>query len=76
MAFFSSSVSYLEKLVDVAIANPSQGQILKYDAVNQVWINSNNNLNDLSDVTITTPANGQILKYDGTNQKWINGALS
>lgn len=75
----SGGASDLNDLDDVNITSASNGQVLKYDSQNQVWVNANesggggaSDLNDLDDVNITTPSNGQVLKYDSTSQEWIN----
>lgn len=67
-----------DKFGDVNVSNPTDGQVLKYDANNDEWINANGSggasaINDLTDVDITSPANGQVLKYNSTSQKWENG---
>ncbi len=69
----------LNDLTDVDLTTPIDGQILKYDAINQEWINANENpgVTELSgltdvDVTTTTPTNGQGLVYNSTSEKWEN----
>ena len=71
----------LDDLTDVTISTPSNGQVLKYDATNNIWINGSapgggsggaSDLNDLNDVTISSATNGQVLKYNGT--AWVNAA--
>ena len=69
----------LNDLTDVDLTTPTDGQILKYDAINQEWINANENpgVTELSgltdvDVTTTTPTNGQGLVYNSTSEKWEN----
>ena len=62
---------------DVNVVNPTDGQVLTYDATNDEWKNANGGggasaINDLTDVNITSPANGQMLKYNSTSQKWEN----
>lgn len=37
----SGGASALSDLTDVDLSNPSDGQVLKYDATNQKWVNSN-----------------------------------
>ena len=74
-------VGNLNNLGDVTLTSPTEGQVLKYDSTNNVWINGNGgssvgDLDDLGDVTLTTPTDGQVLKYDGTNQIWVNAAES
>lgn len=67
----------LSGLSDVNLFSPTDGQVLKYDATNQVWINANESggsstLDGLSDVSITTPTDGQVLAYDSTSGEWVN----
>ena len=62
---------------DVNIVNPTNGQVLTYDATNDEWKNANGGggasaINDLTDVNVTNPANEQVLKYNSTSQKWEN----
>lgn len=63
---------------DVAISNPSSGQILQHNGTK--WANANmpsipDGLADLTDdVNISSPSNDQVLKYDGSSSKWINGS--
>ena len=68
----------LDDLTDVTITTPTDGQVLKYDSANSVWINANESgggsstLSGLTDVDLTTPSDGQMLSYDNANSKWVN----
>lgn len=73
----------LNDLTDVTVSTPSNGQVLKYDATNNIWINGSapgggsggaSDLNDLNDVTISSATNGQVLKFNGS--AWVNAAES
>ena len=71
--------STLDGLSDVTItsATLANGQVLKYDAMLQKWVNADpggGSLESLSDVTITalSLSNGQFLVYDNLSDKWIN----
>jgi hypothetical protein len=66
-------------LTDVAISNPTSGQVLKYNGSR--WVNGTDNvgggsgsgatvLDELSDVVVSSPAANQVLKYNGST--WIN----
>lgn len=71
--------STLAGLTDVDLTNPTDGQILVYDAETQKWVNGNGSggsstLSGLTDVDLTSPADGQVLVYDATSQKWVNGS--
>lgn len=62
-----TGVAYLNELLDVAIEEPAQGQILTYDG--ESWVNAEPvdipaALDDLTDVDINNPDNGQVLKYE------------
>ena len=75
-----SAVTELDDLTDVSITTPADGDVLKYDANSNEWINGTvptpaEALDDLTDVAITTPANGQVLTYDSTAQEWKNQAV-
>ena len=72
------STLYLASLADIALSNPTDGQVLTYNASTGKWVNANaqagvTDLASLTDVTLTTPAANQALIYDGT--KWINSTL-
>ena len=66
----------LSALSDVVIATPTSGQVLKYDAGNEVWINGDGStvsyLTDLGDVTISSVLNRNILIYDSATSRWKN----
>lgn len=70
----------LESLTDVDLYDLQDGQILKYDATTQKWINTSEaevrtQLSLLEDVDIDdeTLEDGQVLKYNATSEKWENG---
>ena len=66
-------VSILNELIDVTIADPTTGQVLKYNGTK--WANGVSALNELSDIAIGAfPQSGQVLKYNGT--AWVNGTDS
>ena len=67
----------LDSLTDVDLQNPSDGQVLAYDAENEKWVNASEaqgitSLEALTDTDINNPASGQVLTYDGTD--WVNSA--
>lgn len=67
----------LSGLDDTAITNPTNNQIVAYNATTGKWANVDResiptNLGDLTNVTITTPANDEVLVYEGGT--WINKA--
>ena len=71
------------ELKDVNITDPQNGQILVYDAVNQIWKNgspssTSTSLDDLSNVNIDsiTLQSGQTLVYDAENDVWTNGDVA
>ena len=70
-------------LTDVAISNPTSGQVLKYNG--SVWVNGTDNvgggsgggatmLDELSDVVVSSPTTNQVLKFNGTT--WVNSVES
>ena len=72
------SSASIANLSDTDIQNLTDGQILKYDANSDKWVNDDESggsstLGGLTDVTLTTPTNNQILKYDSVNDEWVNG---
>lgn len=66
----------LDRLQDVTVTNVQNGQVLKYDTAQSLWINtatgSITSLEDLSDVTITTISNGQVIAWNSTTSSWEN----
>ena len=67
----------LDNLADINLDNPTDGQVLKYDAESGKWINDTDasgitHITELEDVDITTPTDGQVLKWDDANSKWVN----
>ena len=68
-------------MTNVTITTPTDGQVLKYDASSQEWINGTGGgtgsyaLDDLTDVSVSTPTGGQSLVYDDTSNEWVNGAI-
>lgn len=69
---------HISDLADVSVTTPADGQILKWDAINEVWVNANNSaaieeLGDISDVDLTNLQDGQTIIWDATNSKWVNG---
>ena len=69
----------LAELGDVSVVNPTNGQILKYNATSQKWENGTGGsggasaLNDLSDVAVSSPQNNELLAYNSTAGEWQNG---
>ncbi len=71
-------VGNLNNLGDVTLTSPTDGQVLKYDATSQIWVNAaesgggSSTLVGLTDTNISSPAADQDLSYDSTSSKWIN----
>ena len=68
----------LDGLTDVNISSPTDGQVLTYDAENQVWKNGAGatvieSLGDIADVDLTDLEDGQTIIWDAVEQKWIPG---
>ena len=74
----AGGATQLTGLSDVSVASLTDGQILKYDATNQEWVNADESgggsstLDGLTDVDLTSVTNGQVLKYNSTSGKWEN----
>lgn len=72
----------LTSLSDTNISNPSNDQILKYNAATGKWENGNggsatiDELGDIADVNLNNLTDGQIIKWDSSSSKWINASLS
>lgn len=67
-------------LSDVELSQLADGQILKWDATEEKWVNTSEaevrtQLSLLEDVDIDdqTLADGDALRYNGTTEKWENG---
>lgn len=54
------------------ISNPQDGQLLKYDATSEKWVNVDD---EYCVVDITNPQDGQLLQYDATSEKWVNSGV-
>lgn len=72
------STLYLASLADIALSNPSDNQVLTYNATMGKWVNANaqagvTDLASLTDVVLTTPSANQVLIYNGTS--WVNTTL-
>lgn len=68
----------LDGLSDVSISSPTDGQVLTYDATNDVWINDEGaavieSLGDIADVDLTNLEDGQTIVWDATEEKWVPG---
>ena len=67
----------LENLENVNISSPTDGQVLTYDAVNEVWVNEEGaavieSLGDIADVDLTNLEDGHTIVWDAANSKWVN----
>lgn len=72
-----ATVASLDALSNVNISSPTEGQIIKFDEINNIWVNVNDDnapmeLGELSNVNLLSVSNGQIIKYDATAEEWIN----
>ena len=68
----------LDGLSDVNISSPTDGQVLTYDATNDVWVNGEGatvieSLGDIADVDLTNLEDGQTIVWDATEEKWVPG---
>lgn len=70
---------------DVSINNPTNGQVLKWNAGLGKWVNANesggggggsvNSLGDIGDIALGTLQDGQIIKWDADAQMWVNAGM-
>lgn len=68
-------ITFLERLSDVDISAPADGEGLIFNAGLVKWTNvaiPGGELDTLSDVLIGSPANNQVLMYSTASSKWIN----
>lgn len=68
----------LDGLSDVNLSSPADGQVLTYDATNDVWVNEDGaavieSLGDIADVDLTNLEDGQTIVWDATEEKWVPG---
>lgn len=84
-----SKIDFLSKLNDIKITNPTQGDVLQYDATMGRWCNVQTvistsggsaggatYLRDLHDVQISSLADGHCLVYNTSIGKWINDTVA
>lgn len=53
------------------VEDPTEGQVLKYDAEKEKFVNSD--VPAAIETNIQNPTDGQTLKYDAASGKWVNG---
>ena len=72
----AGSASAISDLTDVDLTSLTDGQMLKWDATAQKWVNVTLSVStsfaSLTDTDITNPSDGQIVRWDATSQKWQN----
>jgi hypothetical protein len=76
----TTTVADLTDIDNVNISNAADGQVLKWNAATNAWINAADSdtttviadINDITNVDITSVANGQILVYNSTAGAWEN----
>jgi hypothetical protein len=68
----ASQIGNLNRLSDLEINNPADGQYLRYDSLKEAYVNANPTyaLSQLTDVDLTGLANNQTLYWDTTAGKW------
>lgn len=73
--------SNLNDLSDIDLSNPTDGQVLKYNATTGKWENGAgggttiNSLGDIADVNLSSLADGQMIKWDSASGKWVNANI-
>ena len=68
----ASQIGNLNRLSDLEINNPTDGQYLRYDSLKEAYVNASPTyaLSQLTDVDLTGLANNQTLYWDTTAGKW------
>jgi hypothetical protein len=68
----ASQIGNLNRLSDVEINNPVNGQYLRYDALKEAYVNASPDyaLSQLTDVDLTGLANNQVLYWDSAAARW------
>lgn len=74
----AAATTQLSALTDVNLTDLEEGQILKWDATAEKWVNTSEaevrtQLSLLEDVDIDDPQDGDTLKYNANTEKWENG---
>ncbi|QIW88446.1 hypothetical protein [Pseudanabaena phage PA-SR01] len=68
----ASQIGNLNRLSDLEINNPTNGQYLRYDSLKEAYVNANPSyaLSQLTDVDLTGLTNNQVLYFDTPSGKW------
>jgi hypothetical protein len=68
----SSQIGNLNRLSDLEINSPVDGQYLRYDPLKEAYVNANPSyaLSQLTDVDLTGLTNNQVLYWDATTGRW------
>jgi hypothetical protein len=68
----ASQIGNLNRLSDLQINNPTNGQYLRYDALKEAYVNASPDyaLSQLTDVDLTGLTNNQTLYWDSTAGRW------
>jgi hypothetical protein len=68
----ASQIGNLNRLSDIEINNPTNGQYLRYDSLKEAYVNASPTyaLSQLTDVDLTGLTNNQVLYWDLVSGKW------
>jgi hypothetical protein len=71
IAYLVVTLPALDDLLDVALSEPVEGDLLMFDGAR--WVNGTVALDDLSDVSAGEPSEGDVLTFE--EGQWVSGAL-
>ena len=79
--WLEANATFIDRLADVSITSPSNGEALIYNSTSGDWENGTPSasvaaLNDIGDVSAPTPANTNVIKYNSTSGDWESGAVA
>ena len=75
------NATLLDRLADVSISSPANGEALIYNSTSGDWENGTVSasvaaLNDIGDVSAAAPSNTNVIKYNSTSGDWESGAVA
>jgi hypothetical protein len=79
--WLEANATFIDRLADVSITSPSNGEALVYNSTSGDWENGTVSasvaaLNDIGDVSAPTPANTNVIKYNSISGDWESGAVA
>ena len=66
----------LQDINDVDITSLANGDLIRYNAGSNAWVNDTLEISELNNVNISSPSNGETLVYNSSTQQWENGTAA